>query len=73
MILRTRFVDKTVQLTVEDNGPGIPPGTKEGLGLRMVRERISLAHPGASLRLESSPEGARATIEIPSRMLKSIG
>jgi signal transduction histidine kinase len=65
VILRTLFVGKTLQLTVEDNGPGVPPGTKEGLGLRMVRERISVAHPGASLRLESSSEGTRATIEIP--------
>ena len=65
VILRTRFVDKALQLIVEDNGPGIPPGTKEGLGLRMVRERISVAHPGAGLRLESSSEGTRATIEIP--------
>jgi hypothetical protein len=65
VILRTRFVDKALQLIVEDNGPGIPPGTKEGLGLRMVRERISVAHPGAGLRLESSSEGTRAMIEIP--------
>ena len=65
VILRTRFVDQTLQLVVEDNGPGIPPGTKEGLGLRMVRERIGLAHPGANLRLEASSEGTRATIEIP--------
>jgi LytS/YehU family sensor histidine kinase len=65
VILRTRFVDQTLQLVVEDNGPGMPPGTKEGLGLRMVRERISLAHPGANLHLEASSEGTRATIEIP--------
>ena len=65
VILRTRLVDQVLQLVVEDNGPGIPPGTKEGLGLRMVRERISLAHAGACLRLESSSEGTRATIEIP--------
>jgi signal transduction histidine kinase len=65
VILRTRFVERSLQLAVEDNGPGMPPGTKEGLGLRMARERISVAHAGASLRLESSSEGTRATIEIP--------
>ena len=65
VILHTRFIEGALQLVVEDNGPGMPPGTKEGLGLRMARERISVAHPGASLRLESSPEGTRATIEIP--------
>jgi signal transduction histidine kinase len=65
VILRTRFVDRALQLIVEDNGPGMLPGTKDGLGLRMVRERISVAHPGASLGLESSSVGTRATIEIP--------
>ena len=65
VILRTRFVDSALQLVVEDHGPGIPPGTKEGLGLRMVRERLSLARPGAALRLESSSQGTRAAIEIP--------
>ena len=65
VIVRTRFVHRALELVVEDNGSGMPPGTKEGLGLRMVRERLSLVHPGASLRLESSSEGTRATIEIP--------
>ncbi len=65
VVVRARFVDKALQLVVEDNGPGIPPGTKEGLGLRMVRERIRVAHPGATLALVSSSEGTRATIEIP--------
>jgi LytS/YehU family sensor histidine kinase len=63
--VRTRFIDKALQLVVEDNGSGLPPGTQEGLGLRIVRERIGLAHPDASLRLESSSEGTRATVEIP--------
>jgi signal transduction histidine kinase len=65
VMLRARFVDRALQLVVEDNGPGMPPGTKEGLGLRIVRERVSLAHPDASLGLESSAAGTRATIEIP--------
>jgi signal transduction histidine kinase len=65
VMLRTRFVDRALELVVEDNGPGIPPGTKEGLGLRMVRERISVAHAGATLDLASSPQGTRATIVIP--------
>jgi LytS/YehU family sensor histidine kinase len=65
VILHTRLVAGDLQLVVEDNGPGFPPGTKEGLGLRMVRQRISLARVGASLRLESSSQGTRATIEIP--------
>jgi signal transduction histidine kinase len=65
VILHTRFVEGALQLVVEDNGPGMPPGTKEGLGLRMVRERISLTHPDATFGLASSPQGTCATIEIP--------
>jgi signal transduction histidine kinase len=65
VVVRTCFTDRALQLVVEDNGPGIAPGTKDGLGLRIVRERISLAHPGASLGIESSSAGTRARIEIP--------
>jgi signal transduction histidine kinase len=65
VILHTRFIEGALQLVVEDNGPGMPPGTKEGLGLRMVRERIGLTHPGATFGLASSPQGTCATIEIP--------
>ena len=65
VILHTRFIEGALQLVVEDNGPGMPPGTKEGLGLRMVRERIGLTHPGATIGLASSPQGTCATIEIP--------
>jgi signal transduction histidine kinase len=72
VIVRTRFTDRALQLVVEDNGPGIPAGTKEGLGLRIVRERIGLAHPSASLGIESWSGGTRATIEIPhSREVRS--
>ncbi len=63
--VRTRFVDKSLRLVVEDNGSGMPPGTKEGLGLRILGERIHLAHPRASLDIQSSSEGTRATIDIP--------
>jgi hypothetical protein len=65
VILRARFTGRALQLVVEDNGPGIAPGTKDGLGLRIVRERIGLAHAGAGFTIESSSEGTRATIEIP--------
>jgi LytS/YehU family sensor histidine kinase len=65
VIVRARNTDTGLQLMVEDNGPGIAPGTKDGLGLRIVRERIHLGHPSASFRIESSSEWTRATIEIP--------
>jgi hypothetical protein len=63
--LRTHFVGQALHIVVEDNGPGFVPGAKDGLGLRIVRERIGLAHPGASLHIESSPAGTRARLEIP--------
>lgn len=54
-----------LQLVVEDNGPGIAPGTADGLGLRIVRQRVALAHPDARLDVQSSPQGTRAIITIP--------
>lgn len=70
--VRTRFTEEALALVVEDNGPGIAPGTKDGLGLRIVRERITLAHADAKLDVVSSTEGTRVTIEIPrSRKVRS--
>jgi signal transduction histidine kinase len=63
--VRARFTNQALQLVVEDNGPGIALESKDGLGLRIVRERIGLAHPVTCLNIQSSPEGTRATIEIP--------
>jgi LytS/YehU family sensor histidine kinase len=72
VIVRTRFTEEALALVVEDNGPGIAPGTKDGLGLRIVRERITLAHAEAKLDVVSSADGTRVTIEIPrSRKVRS--
>jgi sensor histidine kinase YesM len=65
VILRTSAQDGTLRLIVEDNGPGFAPGTQDGLGLRIVRERVGFIHPRASFSIDSSPDGTRATIEIP--------
>jgi signal transduction histidine kinase len=65
VILRAHLVDTSLRLVVDDNGPGFAPRTKDGLGLRILRERISLAHPRASLHIQSSSDGTRATIDIP--------
>ena len=65
VILRSRFTDGALQLVVEDNGPGMAPGTTEGLGLRIVRERTGIAHPDARFGIESSPAGTCAIIEVP--------
>ncbi len=63
--LHTRLTDRGLRLVVEDNGPGIAPNPRDGLGLRIVRERLALAHPEATLRVESSSEGTCAVIDIP--------
>jgi signal transduction histidine kinase len=52
---------------VEDNGPGMSPEPhREGsLGLRMVRRRLELRYPDASVSFESSREGTRAIVSLP--------
>jgi signal transduction histidine kinase len=72
VIVRASVVDRggeaaRLVCTVEDNGPGMPeeaprPGA---FGLRAVRRRIELEVVDGYLRLESSAEGTRATVELP--------
>ncbi|HEY8087601.1 MAG TPA: histidine kinase [Polyangiaceae bacterium] len=52
---------------VEDNGPGMPDSEVRAgaFGLQAVRRRLTLEAPSASLKLESSDGGTRATIRIP--------
>jgi signal transduction histidine kinase len=53
--------------TVEDNGPGMPAGRpRDGaFGLRSVQRRIDLSYVDGSLRLESSPRGTCAVVDVP--------
>jgi signal transduction histidine kinase len=57
----------TLVCIVEDNGPGVPDSDVRAgaFGLQAVRRRLELEAPGASLRLESSPEGTRSVVEVP--------
>jgi signal transduction histidine kinase len=56
-----------VQMTVEDNGQGLPPETAQGrgrLGLLGMRERVVLV--GGTLELESSAgEGTTLFVRVP--------
>jgi LytS/YehU family sensor histidine kinase len=63
--VRARFTDETLELVVEDNGLGMTRSKPDGLGLRIVRERINLVHPRATLDIASSATGTRATIKFP--------
>ncbi|APR78598.1 sensor histidine kinase [Minicystis rosea] len=53
--------------TVEDNGPGIPASSPRpgAIGLRAVRRRIELKYADGDFRLDSSPEGTRAIVDLP--------
>ncbi len=58
-----------LRCVVEDNGPGMPrEDVRAGaFGLQAVRRRLALEVPGASLHMESSPEGTRSIVELPLR------
>jgi signal transduction histidine kinase len=62
----SRAADGRVVCIVEDNGPGLPKTEARAgaFGLRSVRRRLEIRFPEAELRLESSENGARATVEL---------
>jgi len=77
IVIRTRRRDKSLLMTVEDNGVGLGSyanwnhaegnGTNTGFGLRNIRERLDTLYGGrASLSLAHGPSGGScATLEIP--------
>jgi signal transduction histidine kinase len=75
-----RRIDRNVEITVSDDGPGFPPRAREhlfqafqgstrrggtGLGLAIAFELIA-AH-GGTMRLLDTPQGATFEIRIPDR------
>jgi signal transduction histidine kinase len=58
-----------LRCTVEDDGPGFDPAgaRQEGRGLELVRRRLALESPDASLQLNSSADGTRVHITLPRR------
>lgn len=46
--------DKKLECVVADDGPGWSEDSKEGFGLRSVRRRLELGHPGAKLEVDTS-------------------
>ncbi len=76
--IKARQIADTIQITISDNGPGIPAGLQEtlfepfvthgkangnGLGLAIVRQIVE-AHRGA-VACESTNHGTRFTISLP--------
>jgi hypothetical protein len=66
--VRSRLVDGAVQVMIGDDGPGMPSDRPEGLGLRLVADRLRLAHPAATLAIDSSSAGTRLTVQIPAEL-----
>ncbi|MBI4472973.1 MAG: histidine kinase, partial [Acidobacteria bacterium] len=67
--VRARRQGDVLELTVQDNGPGLPRDSDrtEGIGLRNTRTRLQTQYGAAhSLLLENAPEGGLViTIKIP--------
>jgi signal transduction histidine kinase len=59
--------DSLLHCTISDNGPGLgdEPARSGAFGLDAVRRRLSLKDPRASLAIDSSPAGTRATVAWP--------
>lgn len=60
--------DNDVIIVVSDDGPGMPPeasASKTGLGLRLVRDRLQLAHPRATMAIDSTSAGTKITLCLP--------
>lgn len=60
--------DDTITIVVSDDGPGMPAQAAShgtGLGLRLVRDRLQLANPRASMTIDSSSAGTAVTLRLP--------
>jgi LytS/YehU family sensor histidine kinase len=61
--------------TVEDNGPGLPEGAPrpEARGISSLQRYLGLKYGDkASLRLQSSPAGTKAIVELPADGLRRL-
>ena len=68
MVVRVDGSEKCLRISVQDNGCGLAPGARSGVGLRSMHERARSL--GGTLRLESTQgEGLGVLLELPVRSL----
>jgi len=65
--LQSRRNGNKVEIVVRDEGPGMPVqgAPSSGLGLRLVRDRLQLAYPDATMTIDSSSSGTRVFLQLP--------
>lgn len=63
VLLSLRTGDGSTTLVVDDDGAGMAPGTREGFGLRGMRERV-VAY-GGTVDVTSDDSGTRVTVVVP--------
>jgi signal transduction histidine kinase len=63
--LSSRVTGASIRVAIIDNGPGMPAERREGLGLRLVRDRLLFAYPTAKMVVDSSDAGTCIAVELP--------
>jgi hypothetical protein len=63
--IAARAQGERLLLTVSDDGPGLTPGWREGVGLSNTRRRLNNAYPTATLTLADAAPGCVATLSLP--------
>lgn len=63
--LSSRRVGGLVEIVVADDGPGLSASRPPGLGLKLVEDRLRLAHPDGTLSIESSSAGTCILLRLP--------
>lgn len=65
LALRARRDGAWLSLSVCDDGCGLAPGWRDGVGLSNTRRRLAQACPGATLTLTDAHPGALASLNLP--------
>jgi LytS/YehU family sensor histidine kinase len=67
--IAARVIGDTLELSVRDDGGGMSPTTREGVGLWNTRERLrTLYGDKATMNLETTPgQGLRVVVRLPFR------